>query len=167
MTASQCIHRGRRFGASTVEITNPPPFISIFKSLIHNKLSCLLPELEFDSQIKPVNDLAVNILTDGACFLVDGLYEEPCSGFFGFLVVLDDEVLFAFQLVEVVVAALDEELSLGLIEKDLVDLICYVLVGISSCHGDLSLGRGINDSLKPRTQLKSMLSGVIGVQRIG
>jgi len=67
--------------------------------------------------------MAVYVLTDEACFLADGLDEEPYSGFFWFLVVLDDEILFTLQLVEVVVAALDEELSLGLVEEDLIDLI--------------------------------------------
>ncbi len=59
------------------------------------KLSCLLPELEFDPQIKPVDGLSIYVLTDGARFLVDGLDEEPHSGFFWFLVVLDNEVFFA------------------------------------------------------------------------
>ena len=58
------------------------------------KLSCLLPELEFYPQVKPFDGLTVYVLTDGACFLVDRLDEEPCFGFFWFLVVLDDEVLF-------------------------------------------------------------------------
>ena len=109
-----------------------------------NKLFCLLPELEFDPQVKSVDGLAVNVLTDGACFLVDGCDEEPCSGFFRSLVVLDDEVLFALQLVDVVVAALNEELSLGLVEKGLVDLIGYVLVGVGSCHGDICPLGGIS-----------------------
>ena len=103
------------------------------------KLSCLLPELEFDPQVKSVDGLAVYVLTDGACFLVDGFDEEPCSGFFRSLVVLDDEVLFTLQLVDVEVAALDEELSLGGVEKGLVDMIRYGLVGVGSYHGTISL----------------------------
>jgi hypothetical protein len=65
------------------------------RPLNEKKLSCLLPELEFYPQVKPFDGLTIYVLTDGTCFLVDRLDEEPCFGFFWLLVVLDDEVLFA------------------------------------------------------------------------
>lgn len=64
----------------------------------------LLPELEAYPQVEPVDGLPVDVLPDGAGFLVYRLYEEPCAGFVGVLVVLYDEVLFAPEFVDVVIA---------------------------------------------------------------